>query len=78
VRRGEPLAVSGRVEADGEGCKNVRLDFALRSDSGRVVQIQALSAGEDGKFAGAIVIPLSMEVGDYELWSPRPATHAAA
>jgi transglutaminase-like putative cysteine protease len=72
IRRGEPLQVSGRIEADGEGCPNVRVDFSLRADGGRMTQIQSLSTGEDGKFSGAIVIPITMEVGDYEVMVYTP------
>lgn len=72
VRRGEPLAVSGRVEADGDGCRGVRVDFALRADSGRLVPIQSLSAGEDGRFDGSIVVPHNLEVGEYELVVSTP------
>ncbi|MBK7581270.1 MAG: transglutaminase domain-containing protein [Myxococcales bacterium] len=72
VRRGEPLAVVGRVEADGEGCRGVRVDFALRSDSGKLIPIQSLSAGEDGKYDGAIVVPPNLEVGEYELVVSTP------
>lgn len=72
VKRGDPLAVSGRVEADGDGCRGVRVDFALRTESGKLIPIQSLSAGEDGKYQGAIVIPPNLEVGEYELVVSTP------
>jgi len=72
VRRGEPLSVGGRVASDGEGCRGVRVDFALRSDSGRLVPVQSISAGEDGRFDGAIVVPPNLEVGEYELVVTTP------
>lgn len=72
VKRGEPLAVSGRVEADGDGCRGVRVDFALKSDTGNLIPIQSLSAGEDGKYDGAIVVPPNLEVGEYELVVSTP------
>lgn len=72
VKRGEPLAVSGKVDSEGEGCRGVRVDFALRGESGRLVPIQSLSAGDDGKYDGAIVIPPNLEVGEYELVVSTP------
>ncbi|MBK8996878.1 MAG: transglutaminase domain-containing protein [Myxococcales bacterium] len=72
VKRGEPLAVAGRVESDGDGCRGVRVDFALRSESGKLIPIQSLSAGDDGKYDGAIVVPPNLEVGDYELVVSTP------
>jgi len=72
VRRGEPISVAGRVDADGDGCRGVRVDFALRSESGRLVPIQSLSAGDDGRFDGAIVVPPNLEVGEYDLVVSTP------
>jgi hypothetical protein len=67
VQRGEALQVSGRIESDGEGCAGVRVDFALRSNTGRPIPIQSLSSNDDGRYEGAIVVPFNLEVGDYEL-----------
>jgi Transglutaminase-like superfamily len=72
VRRGEPLAVAGRITADSQGCRGVRVDFKLRAASGRLIPIQSLSAGDDGHFGGAIVVPLNLEVGEYDLVVSTP------
>jgi hypothetical protein len=72
VRRGEPLVVSGRVSADGEGCPRVRVDFALKSGAGTVMPIQSLSADGEGRYSGAIVVPLGVDVGDYEVLVSTP------
>ncbi len=72
VQRGDPLKVSGRIESDGSGCRGVRVDFALRSDSGTSIPIQSLSTGDDGRYAGAIVVPLNLDVGNYELMVSTP------
>ncbi len=72
VKRGEPLAVSGRIESSGDGCKGVRVDFALQHESGKLIPIQSLSAGDDGKYQGAIVVPPHLEVGEYELVVSTP------
>lgn len=67
VQRGEALQVSGRIESEGEGCAGVRVDFSLRPSSGPPIRFQSLSAGDDGSYEGAIVVPFNLEVGDYEL-----------
>jgi hypothetical protein len=72
VKRGDPLAVSGRIESGGDGCRGVRVDFALRHESGKMIPIQSLSAGDDGKYDGAIVVPQNLEVGEYELVVSTP------
>jgi hypothetical protein len=72
VRRGDPLAVKGKVESDSKGCEGVRVDFALRTASGRVIPIQSLSTGANGSYDGAIVVPPGVDVGDYELLVSTP------
>jgi hypothetical protein len=67
VRRGEPLRVAGQVKADGSGCSRVRVDFGLKNSAGRVTQIQSMSSDDQGRYSGVIVVPLGVEVGDYEL-----------
>lgn len=72
VRRGDPLRVSGRVTADGEGCGAVRVDFSLENASGRRLRIQSLATDGEGRFSGAIVVPLGVDVGDYEIVVSTP------
>ncbi|MCA9595111.1 MAG: transglutaminase domain-containing protein [Myxococcales bacterium] len=67
VKRGEPLPVKGKVEADGKGCEGVRVDFKLRTPTGRMISIQSLSTVAGGAYDGAIVVPPGVDVGDYEL-----------
>lgn len=71
-RRGEPIPVSGRIEADGTGCGGVRVDFALRSENGQTIPIQSIAAGPDGSYSGSVVVPPSVDVGDYELVVSTP------
>lgn len=72
ARRGEPIPVSGRIEADGKGCAGVRVDFALRGDKGQTIPIQSIAAGPDGTYSGAVVVPPGVDVGDYELVVSTP------
>lgn len=72
ARRGQPIPVQGQIQAEGKGCAGVRVDFALRAESGREIPIQSLAASPDGSYAGAIVVPPSVDVGDYELVVSTP------
>jgi transglutaminase-like putative cysteine protease len=72
IRRGDPLQVSGQVSADGEPCARVRVDFELVASDGRKIPIQSLSADERGRYKGAVIVPLGVDVGDYELSVSTP------
>ncbi len=73
VRRGEPLKLSGRVVADGEGCQHARVDVKLRTSSGQTVQIGSLATDDDGNYSGAVVVPLAqVDVGDYDVVVSTP------
>lgn len=75
VRRGESVRISGRVEAGGAPCALSRVDVGLRDGSGSSVPLAPLPAGEDGRFSGDVVIPLSeVDVGDYQLFVSTPGT----
>jgi hypothetical protein len=50
----------------------VRVDFGLKSSTGRLLPIQSLSADEQGRYSGVVVVPLGVEVGDYELVVSTP------
>jgi transglutaminase-like putative cysteine protease len=69
AHRGLPLHVRGRVQADGEGCPHVAVDVLLRDSTTRperVVLVGTVATGNDGSFVGAIVVPASAPLGDYE------------
>ena len=72
IRRGTPLAVTGRVDADGEACQYARVDIALRTGDGKLVAIGAVPADEKGRFNGAVTVPLELDVGDYEVVASTP------
>jgi len=72
IRRGAPLSVSGRVDADGEACQYARVDVALRSNDGKLTAIGAVPADENGRFNGAVTVPLELDVGDYEVVASTP------
>lgn len=66
VRQGERVQVSGRVEGTKAPCSLVRVDVVLRS-SDRTLPVGSLVTDASGRYAGAITLPGSVPVGDYEL-----------
>jgi hypothetical protein len=72
VRRGAPLKVSGRVEADGSGCSFARVDVALRTSAGQLLPLGALATDNSGRFAGSVTVALSVPVGDYDVVVSTP------
>jgi len=71
--RGLPLRVHGMVRADGEACAHVAVEILLRdSKSRRTVPLGTLATGDDGSYAGAIVVPGSTPLGDYDVVARTP------
>src|SRR5690606_39128426 len=64
IRRGHPLRVMGRLEAGGVACAFGRVDFALRTDQGRVIPLGSLPTDERGAYAGEVVVPADVPVGE--------------
>ena len=72
VKRGAPLKVSGRIEADGSGCSFARIDLALRSSDGKRLGLGALATDGEGRFSGSVTVALSIPVGDYDIVASTP------
>jgi transglutaminase-like putative cysteine protease len=70
LRRGSIMRVRGRIESGGEPCGHVRLDVYLRDlKAGALVSVGSLATDEAGQFAGALVVPMSVNSGDYDVVS---------
>jgi hypothetical protein len=70
ILRGKTLSVEGDVVADGDGCPWVSVEIALRDGSGaraREVRLGALATDGKGHYAGSLVVPPTLPLGDYEL-----------
>ncbi len=73
ARRGGALRIGGNVRADGEACPNVVVDIVLRdgahTKNGRTTEVQVGSLATDaqGAYAGSLVVPSSVPVGDYDV-----------
>lgn len=66
--RGRPLHVHGVVRAGGEACPHVPVEITLRDGSSRgVLPLGTLATGDDGAYSGAIVVPSSTPLGDYQV-----------
>lgn len=65
ARRGAPMAVKGRVTADGAPCGHVTVEIYLRGKN-QDVPVGALATDDQGNFDGALVLPSSVPLGDYE------------
>jgi transglutaminase-like putative cysteine protease len=71
--RGLPLRVHGMVRADGEACAHVAVEIVLRDAHSRhTVTLGTLATGDDGAFAGGIVVPGSTPLGDYDVVARTP------
>jgi len=66
ARRGAPLPVRGQVVSDGEPCGHVAVEIVLRSQHQGDVPVGVLATDERGNYDGALVLPSSVPLGDYE------------
>jgi hypothetical protein len=65
---GQPLFVKGDVRAAGDACPRVAVELWLRSAGTRKpFRLGTLATGEDGAFAGGVVVPVETPLGDYDV-----------
>ena len=74
VRRGDPLSVSGSVQAEGRPCAGTRVDVGLVSGGEPVIPLGSLPTDSQGRFAGAVTVRLDLAVGDYSLVVTTPGS----
>jgi hypothetical protein len=68
AHRGQPLAVRGRVVSDGEACAHVAVEVWLRDPrTQKTLLLGTVATGDDGAFAGSIVVPGATPLGDYDV-----------
>jgi hypothetical protein len=75
AHRGLPLLLRGDVRAEGEPCAHVAVEVWLReggAGSPGMSLLGTLATGDDGRFTGAIVVPRSTPLGDYEVVAGTP------
>jgi len=66
AHRGAPMPVRGQVSADGEPCGHVAVEIVLRSRTSGDIPVGVLATDERGNYDGALVLPSSVPLGDYE------------
>ena len=60
------MPVRGQVIADGEPCGHVAVEILLRSRSHGDIPVGILATDERGNYDGALVLPATVPLGDYE------------
>ena len=66
ARRGAALPVRGSVASDGEPCGHVAVEIVLQSKTHGDIPVGVLATDERGNYDGALVLPSSVPLGDYE------------
>lgn len=72
AHRGAPLAVHGEVSAEGEPCKHVPVEILLLRGTRGDARVGVLATDDRGRFDGALVLPLSVPLGEYEAHARTP------
>lgn len=72
VFRGKPVSVTGTATSDGQPCPHIRVDVILLVDDATELRLGAVSTDERGGFAGAVVVPPDVPIGDHELVVATP------
>ncbi len=71
--RGAAVTLRGTASIGSGPCAHIRIDVHLKdARAGRVHAIGALSTDDNGAFAGAIVVPMEIPVGDYAIVVSSP------
>jgi hypothetical protein len=73
ARHGGQVHVTGRVDVDGSGCGDLRVDVILRRlETGAKTAVGALTTDANGNFDGSIVLPMNLSVGEYGVTVATP------
>ncbi len=72
IFRGLPVHIKGKATSDGAACPHLRVDVILLLDGDVERRLGSLSTDERGAYAGAVVIPAEIPIGDHELVVATP------
>ena len=61
------MPVRGQVVADGEPCGHVAVEIVLHNRAQGDLPVGVLATDERGNYDGALVLPPSVPLGDYEV-----------
>ena len=67
IRRGGALHVSCDVRAEGGPCGHLLVQIEAEDARHHAIPLGALATAEDGRYDGALVVPASVPLGDYDL-----------
>lgn len=67
AHRGAPMPVRGQVVSDGQPCGHVTVEIVLRSRTSGDIPVGVLATDERGNYDGALVLPATVPLGDYEV-----------
>lgn len=75
--RGKPFVVKGRVvDSTGAGCKSVRVDFKISSNTAGDLGIGTLTTDADGNYEGKVSIPSGARPAEYSVVATTPGAAA--
>ncbi|MCA9621191.1 MAG: transglutaminase domain-containing protein [Myxococcales bacterium] len=72
IFRGLPVRIAGKAKSAGQPCPHIRVDVVLVIDDANERRLGSLSTDERGAFAGAVVIPPDVPIGDHDLVVATP------
>jgi transglutaminase-like putative cysteine protease len=71
--RGQALHVSGEVRSEGQPCPHAAVEVWLRHPkTEEKIRLGTLATGDDGKFAGSVVVPQTAALGPYDVVAQTP------
>jgi transglutaminase-like putative cysteine protease len=73
AHRGQPLEVRGEARAEGDPCPYIAIELWMRAAATRTaLLLGTLATGDNGAFAGGIVVPADAPLGDYDVFARTP------
>lgn len=76
--RGARLSVKGQVATEESPCGLTRVDIRLQSQAGQWHLLGTLVTDDEGRYSGAVTVPNTVPVGDYELFAVTPGSQECA
>lgn len=76
IFRGLPVKIRGNAVSEGQPCPHLRVDVFLLMDGGNTKRrLGSLSTDENGEYAGEVVMPTNVPIGDHELVVATPGAN---
>src|SRR5690606_25488678 len=76
IFRGLPMRIRGTAASEGQPCAHLRIDVFLLLEGGNAKRrLGSLSTDDKGLFAGQVVMPTNVPIGDHELVVATPGVN---